>query len=56
MFKFIRCVFLGSKLPACNYSYNEEFFATNKYFYSETSREGGNYWHYGADGNPVLWK
>lgn len=48
--------FLGSKLPACNYSYNEEFFATNKYFYSETSREGGNYWHYGADGNPVLWK
>lgn len=48
--------FLGSKLPACNYSYNEEFFATNKYFYSETSREGGNYWHYDADGNPVLWK
>ncbi len=48
--------FLGAKQPSINFSYNEEFKSANKYFYSEIPREGGNYWHYDADGNPTIWE
>lgn len=49
-------LYLGTKQPSINFSYNEEFKAANKYFYSETPREGGNYWHYDSDGNPTIWR
>ena len=48
--------FLGAKQPSINFSYNEEFKSANKCFYSEIPREGGNYWHYDAGGNPTIWE